>query len=385
MPKLSHDKIRDRISRDSFYGITLDTCIFRRYDYDFSHPLLTAMDQFQHSQINVLISEIVACEVRNHLAENARKAQRSLNDALEKQVKRWWLKTSTRSLTSKLALSDDPKVLSDHQFSHYKRAVNLNIVPAVSSIESTNELLRRYFNFQSPFGDIKHRKNEFPDAFALLSLELLAKEQGNLILCVSTDNEWEKYCNESDHLVCVGDLGHTLSYFNESGRIPADNVVAALQSGDKSIMKFIQLIHDELESRVDTLDFHVDASPAYLFEVDSKHVELDHVDFSSASDPGIIKVTKHEVTFSIVFDAYVKFFAIFKVYVTGGFDKSISILDDQLGTQEGKIKTRLVITTSIGRDSEPVLDVIEWSKNILKIDFDEVEPFSREDSTDEKY
>ena len=374
MPKLSPDKIRDRISKNLFYGITLDTCIFSRHSYDFCHPLLTALDQFQHSQINVLISEIVVCEVKNHVAENAEKAQQSLNNAIEEQVKRWGLKTSTKSLESKLALSDDPKVLAEHQFSHFERAVRSSIVPAVSSIESTNKLLSRYFNFQSPFGHIKHRKHEFPDAFALLSLERLAKNQKNLILCVSSDKEWKNFCDESQHLVCVDDLSRTLSYFNESGHIQAKDLISMLQSGAKNIMKFTELIHDELESQIDTLDFVVDATPAFLFEVDSNYVELDHVDFSSASDPRIIKVTQSQVTFSVVFDAYVKFFAIFSVYVTDRFHEDVSSFDDKLGSQDGKIKTRLVVTTSIGGDSEPTLNAIEWSKNIPKIDFDEIEP-----------
>ena len=381
MPKLSRDDVRNRISRNLFYGITLDTCIFHRFDYNLCHPLLTALDQFRHIEVNVLISEIVAYEVENHIAENAEAAQQSLNAAIKEQIKRWRLETSAESLASSLALSDKPKDLARHQFTQFKGAVSACIVPAVSSIESTNKLISRYFNHQPPFGRSKSRKAEFPDAFALLSLERIARGQKNLILCVSSDNDWEQFCDESDHLVCVKELSHALSYFNESGQIAASHVIAMLQRGGKTIDKLKQIICDEAENLLVSLDFNVDASAATFFEVDSSEVTLKDVDFSSASTPSIVKISENQVTFSVVIDVHVKFFTSFSTYVTGSFEKDLTFLNDKLRSMEGAIKVRLVITTANDRESKATLIAIEFARQIHAIDFDKVKPFSMDETT----
>ena len=381
MPKLSRDEIRNQISKNLFYGITLDTCIFRRFDYNFCHPLLAALDQFQHIHVNVLISKIVACEVKIHIAKNAKAAQQSLNAAIEEQVKRWRLKTSRESLASKLALSDEPKDLAYRQFTQFKKAVSASIVPAVSSIESTNDLLSRYFNHQPPFGRSKDRKAEFPDAFALHSLERLAKRQKKFILCISNDNGWEQFCDESDHLVCVKELSHALSYFNESGHTAASHVIAMLQSEEKEIEYFIEHIWQEVQTLVFSLDYHADASSATHFEIDIKDVTLKDVDFSSASTPRIVKTTEKQVTFSVVIDVHVKFFTVFSTYVTESVDGDMIFLSDQLGSKEGSIETRLVITTTNDRNPSAMLIAIEFSGPMPAIDFDKVVPFSMDDAT----
>ena len=381
MPKLSRDDVRNRISKNLFYGITLDTCIFHRFDYNLGHPLLTALDQFQHIAVNVLISEIVAYEVESHIEENAEVAQQSLSAAIKEQIKRWRLKISTESLASSLALSDKPKDLAHHQFTQFKEAVSASIVPAVGSIESTNKLISRYFNYQPPFGRSKRRKAEFPDAFALLSLERLARRQENLILCISSDNEWEQFCDESDHLVCVKELSHALSYFNESGHIAASNVIAMLQSDAKAIEKLKQIIRNAAEELFVSLDYTANASSATFFEVESNDVMLKDVDFSSASTPRIVKISENQVTFSVVIDVYVKFFTLFKTYVTGSFERDLTFLRDQLGSKEGTVKVRLVITTTNDTESKATLIAIELSGQIPAIDFDKVEPFSMDDTT----
>ena len=378
MPKLSSDEIKNRISSDSFYGITLDTCIISKLDYNFHHPLLNALDQFQHSQIKVIISEIIEREVKSHIVEKAEKEQRTLNAAIEKQVKRWMLTIDTNDLTDKLALSGDPKALANDQFSHFVNTAKASIVPAVTSTKSTNELLNRYFNFQHPFGDNKSRKNEFPDAFALLSLELVAEDQRKLILCVSGDNAWKQFCDESDHLVCVEELSHALSYFNESGLVAANHAIATLKRGGIKTRQFVQLIDEELEVEIDTLDFEAHAKSEFIHDVSSQYVELQDVDFSSASNPRIVKATETQVTFSFFIDVHVKFFASFYMYVVDGIDKDTVSLDNQSKSQEDTIRARLVVTTMIGKDTELTLNIVEISKETIIVHFDEIQPFAEE-------
>ena len=102
-------------------------------------------------------------------------------------------------------------------------------MPASGENDVSVEVLRRYYATEPPFGFSENKKYEFPDAFALLSLEDIARQENRLLLCVSPDKGWQSFAEQSDFLVCVPKLELALSYFNESGRNVANRTVAMWQ------------------------------------------------------------------------------------------------------------------------------------------------------------
>jgi hypothetical protein len=101
------------------------------------------------------------------------------------------------------------------------------IVSATENPALSADVLSRYFSEAPPFGESDKRKHEFPDAFALLSLEALARDEGKLMLCVAPDKGWQDFASQSEHLVCVKDLEDALSYFNDAYHALAEAIVAA--------------------------------------------------------------------------------------------------------------------------------------------------------------
>lgn len=60
-----------------------------------------------------------------------------------------------------------------------------------------------YFSAEPPFGTGRRRKSEFPDAYALLTLEARAAAARSHCFASSADKGWAAVRGSSDHLVCV--------------------------------------------------------------------------------------------------------------------------------------------------------------------------------------
>ena len=379
MPKLDPAEIKSCISRELFYGITLDTSVIYRYHYNLEHIVLCALDQFKEGIFDVLISEIIAREVKCHIAQNAEESQRTLERAIRKHTIRWKLKIDIKSLTDKLALSANSKNIAHQQFAKFEKAVSAKIVPMACTHDSMEQLLELYFTSKPPFKDKKDKKHEFPDALALLSLERLAKERERFILCVSADHGWREFCDASNHLVYVDDLVDALSYFNFSDRIIADLVIERLRA--ETDKKLIQEIGDRLSSSIDLLYFYPEGNSQFPFLGNIELSNVEEIDFLSITDPTIIKTDKKQVTFTTRIDLRVQFHASFHFYVRDSFDRDNVSLGSQLCSKEETVKATLVITAMNEKGHDSKIDDVEFSDNTPLIDFGDIEPISGDDPT----
>lgn len=77
----------------------------------------------------------------------------------------------------------------------------------------TETVLSRYFKYQAPFGNLEARKSEFPDAYALLTLEAYAIQSGVTVVAVSGDDEWGSFAKKSKALYRVKTLDDLAALF----------------------------------------------------------------------------------------------------------------------------------------------------------------------------
>src|SRR5271165_3376308 len=176
MPDLSEAEIRAKIADGTIFGLSIDTAVFDKYGCNLDFTVLHKLDQFKGSSTALLFSEIVVSEVKNHIARDARETQRELKKAIRNQGKRWKTGIDTVTLPDALALLADPIQAAEAQLKDYVAAVGGDVIPASGSIDITRELLRRYFTAEPPFDNNDQKKHEFPDGFALLSLEAVARQ-----------------------------------------------------------------------------------------------------------------------------------------------------------------------------------------------------------------
>jgi predicted nucleic acid-binding protein len=383
MPILTEDEIKAHIANGNIFAISVDTNVFDNYGCNLDFPILKRLDQFKNGAIKVLFSEIVIKEVERHIVREAEETQRVLKKALKKQTHRWKREVDIEALPEELELKGNPEAVAEAQIAQYVELVAGEVVSAGGDGQISEELLRRYFAGESPFEAKEKKKHEFPDGFALLTLEAATRASERLIICVTSDGGWQKFAEHSEHVVCVPKLDVALSYFNDAGRHVADETIAIWQNGKAPDLE--SEIESAFEYRLDDNDFRPDGSSHLYFESEPLSAVLQSIDVQSASHPIVINADDEAVTFTTRVKALVLFEANFSFSVRDYVDKDYVSLGSEEFSVEETEEFQLVITVGRDLDPEPQVIEVEVVKQRFEVNFGEVEPFPGEDPTHEKY
>ena len=158
-------------------AITVDTNVFRINGWRLEGGLLAQLAQFREGSVQFIMSEVVIREIHKYLKIEARKA----GDAIEK-ARRVSRKTGLMSpkeweqldkLVKTAKLVDEA---AKDRLGTFIGKTGMTVIPATHA--DMGELVRRYFGPLAPFENSGKKKNEFPDAIALLSMEKWAEQEG---------------------------------------------------------------------------------------------------------------------------------------------------------------------------------------------------------------
>ena len=383
MPSLANADIRDRIADGRICGISVDTDIFERYGCNLDYITLQRLDQFQHGNVQFYLSEVVVREITSHIFHDAAETQRKLKQAITKQSKRWRQPIDLEALREILCLGTDPNDAADRQIRDYISSVGAIIVPASGLHDVSREVLRRYFGSEPPFGHTEKRKHEFPDAFALLTIEAVAAEGARNILCVSKDKGWVDFAARSEHLICVDNLTTALSLFNDAGRTTADQAMALWRDGQATSLQ--TAVENEFECRLSYNDYLLEAYSNCSLDIDPIGAGMLSVDLDSATSPVVIAADDEKVTFVVSLPALVEYEANVSFYAYDGVDKDYLYLTTETFSTTQTDNFQVAIT--VGREMEHELQVhsVDIAKQDHSINLGPVEPFLNENPNLEKY
>ncbi|MFA5951992.1 MAG: PIN domain-containing protein [Hyphomicrobium sp.] len=382
MPMMRDDEIQEAIDRERIGGLTLDTSIFDKYGCHLDFQVFSALGQFEGSRVAVLLSEMVVGEVRNHIGRDCEEAQRALKAAIKDFKKRW---KTAEAFGNGL----EPEIIGpvadsvDAQVSSFLRMSGATIVSATADAQIAAEVVRRYFALECPFENNKDKKAEFPDAFALLSLEADARARGALTLCLSQDKGWQKFCDDSDHLVCAGDLVDVLGRFRHAGGEVVNTAIQLWREGRAP--RLVQEVEREIEYALDGIDFQPEAEMPTAYESNSHAATLQTLIADTATPPTIISSDADTVTFRTKVQGLVSFEAEFDAYSYDSLDKDNVLLGTATATKEDSVIFDLVLTVSRKVDGEPDVIQVDVAPVRVSIDFGYVNVFEDEDPTHEKY
>ena len=382
MPQLSPEQIREKIAEDAFYSISIDTNVFDGLNKNFENTVLKRLDQFHQRDIQIVLTEIVAAEMKSHLTDEAADSQRALKTAIRTHSIRWKL-NAPPNIENILSISSDPALFASAQLDEFLKTVNGEIIECTTEGERAASAFSRYFSSKPPFGDSEKRKHEFPDAFALLTLEDLGKQKNKLVLCVSNDKGWQAFAAESDHLVCLKRLDETLAYFHKADHAIAEEIIEAWQScggGD-----FIAALHSAFEYRLDNLDYLATADSNVDYESEPVTANLQFIDSQSIGEPNVIAADAETVTFKIEIESTVVFRADFHFFVVDSIDKDTIFLGSEEAEVEKTMPFELIITADREVDGVPVFHEVELVNRVFEVQFGYIEPFSSENPEHEKY
>lgn len=267
---------------------------------------------------------------------------------------------------------ETPEVIVDKKLQSFINSTGLIIEKAENHI-AVSKLFEMYFNSEAPFAENTTKKNEFPDASALLTLESWAQSNGKLVLVISTDGDWHKYCKDSVGLVCMSELTDALKLLQ--------NQVGAYRFIERvSIAQYAEIVEEllsELNSS-ETVEFHVEADSQFSFDHDfdevafSTYIVQNGVDIPLHLVP--VEFTDEYITVKTTFGVKADITSYFSFQKWDGIDKEYMRMGSTELETSKDIEIDAVITFAFDEDDNLEVDSIELISQTVDVNYGEIEP-----------
>jgi hypothetical protein len=352
-------------------ALTIDTQVIYSNDLELDRGLVGQLSQFKGGLVKFLLSEITLREIHKPLTEKAKAS----HDALSKAIKSG-LSNSQLAEQQGLeleAIRDAMEKPNDHakkQLFEFVAKTGGEVIAA--DTVDMKPLLDRYFRNEAPFAS-KGKKNEFPDAIALLTLESWAIQNKKRILAVSNDGDWKSFADQSEHIDVVDDLGKALSILNEMAEetIPLAKIVLALVSASDP---------DLTHSLQSLLEYAVEAESPYLefdgpMPGEDEGASLSLVDFDipglddQSTEIDIVRVGTQGFAFRVPVHVTANVYAEISFSIRDSIDKDYVPMGSTSVEQETEFEAHLLLEIShFLNDEEDETSVIYEIDNVELLD-----------------
>lgn len=186
-------------------ALFLDTNIYESAKFEYSgNNLEKLFDLCQKYAIPIYINNVVKNEVLNRIKNHAKNATSGIKN---EQLKAISLIYDISIDKEKISLEIEKRLIN-----HFN-SLQEKYITEISIEISFDSLLEMYFEETAPFG-VSNKKEEFPDAIMLLSVQKFSKQHNINILVISNDDGVKDFC-ESNDLAVVKFIGHALDMLNE--------------------------------------------------------------------------------------------------------------------------------------------------------------------------
>lgn len=281
------ESIHKQLIAGQITALTLDTSVFDRNGLALESGLLTQLEQFHVSDIELLIANTVANEVKRHLARNSSAAIKALQGGLtQTQKHRALAESDQEELATLIGTAVAGDVARAHQrFDGWADRVGAEIIYE-ADYASIQEIMRRYEEAEPPFAETGDKKQEFPDAVALATLEGWAKDYDTKILVVSQDKDWHRYGAQSERLVVVDDLADALTTIVGLGAAsePAEQLSKMFAAGDP--LRLEASVLAAIKDQVDKIEFRVEADSQFSVEEDWVEAVVSDIEIDAPAATG---------------------------------------------------------------------------------------------------
>lgn len=369
--KLTDDETRSAINAREIVAVTVDTSILDAAKHGLEWGVLKRMQQFKSSN-RFLLSEIVLGELRAHMIKNATTAQKAFKDATRELGNTWGTSEEDRVALQSAAFGQlTPVQISEQRIQKYLQDTDAKVIG--SEAVSTSDLVKMYFGYQAPFADKDSKKHEFPDAIALLALEDWAKQNGQ-ILVVTKDGDWKKFCEASENLVAVEDLGRAVSFFQEES---ASYLCTQYKEMLANWPDFWEKINTCLKDRQDLISTSSDVDSYFGVETDMEEaivqpVSLESViegfeaiEYDDAEKTLVARITLHVPVELNVYLSFQKWDGIDKEYISMGGGKA---------SANTEVIADLMVTFDVKDKGSPGIEDIEVTFDGVHATFSDLEP-----------
>lgn len=369
----------------SYKAITIDTSSLERKGFRFENGLLKKLEQFDKKPISLVISEIVGREVLKHLTEKNAEVKIQ-SDKTVKLIKERYQYTDKDlgELKRIISPSKSNEDIAKQRFKKFLDNTGAEIIKVNGRI-NLDDLIAKYFNSEPPFSAKGTKKNEFPDALALISLEHWASEMDKKILAVSSDSDWQSFGDTSKHIDVIEDLGEALAIFQPTSDATKFCKILSTNLGTIKTKNIATFIDSSLKKAVPELEVSVEADSYYFFEPDIPELTYKSFDFVRDINRNIIirPIQTQDKLLAIEMKI--------RVYITAkcnfSFSKYDSIDKEYIDIGDGEYEISHDFTTEViflinGDFKKDISNLtcsdFEIVQEPITINFDEVEPIWNE-------
>lgn len=375
------DELKNLVRTGQFGAITLDTSIFDAQGLRLESGLLKQLEQFQFGSTKFIISEIVKSEILSHLTEKTKDAKRDIEKSL-KQAKDYWRveEYEIEEIKEQVFQKREVQGIVAERFNQFIEATCLEVIEAQNYL-IVSDLIQKYFQSKPPFSEVGKKKNEFPDAIALISLEVWADRNKTKVIVVTSDNDWKNFCKSSEQLCATDDFAGALGLFQLQD---AEDICKYLSEKYDSgnLENVTEAIFDALERRIYDFNIYPKAESSYSYEEEITEIRVNGFQFKSLELPNIIFRPVNfdddslTVESSLSVDVSVECSFSFSVY--DSIDKEDAGIGGNTVSAQANLKVDVLITfvgdlSKIGAEVE-IDDVEIEVKRPASIDFGFVEP-----------
>jgi hypothetical protein len=378
MPRKTEQELKHLVKSGEIVGFTLDTTEFHHLGYNFQSKILNALGQFTDTDIVLLFSEVVLNEVQAHVRDDIRAKSDHLRSALRQIRKAAAIDLDPVKTMLDAGVPADADVRATELIDVFLMAVKAERLP-VDEGPTVRQLHDLYFACRPPFSTKADKKNEFPDAIALLALQHWAEQRDGFVLAVSNDGDWARFAEQSARVIVVPALAPALNLFNGDDAFVAARLAANLAA--KTAQSLRAKIDATLEDAVEVFD--VEASAPYYYETGDEYGTIDEWD---VVEPRFDVVDSDAEFVTLAFPLTVKatFEAAFSFTVRDGIDKDYIVIGGtQARTTENFEAQVLVKVVRADESADPEVVDLEIDISSMSVDFGYVEVDYGDDRSDE--
>lgn len=361
------------------YGaITIDTSIFDSYGLRLKRNPLALLDQFKGKPVGLVLSDVVAQEVLSHL----RKRNAEVADSIHKATKDASDFGFDDKAIAGIRLSLEDRSADESANVQWREFIESNGGGILDSSQFVPiaDLVAKYFAAEAPFSENGSKKNEFPDAIALLAIEGYAKSIGRKVIAVSKDGDWRRFAESSEWVDFEDDLPDALSHFQPQAA--AYDFCGAFAS-DWAAGKFAGVVRDieaGIEQELEVPDINVEATAYLHWEVSDHRVELLGLSPRSGSesfDVSLMKIDQEGWDFAVKLSIECNVHVEFLLSAYDHFDGDYVGVGRYSGSENVDVDAEVYVTMqgdlSGGDGSFEVVNV-EVRVDEIYVDFGEIEP-----------
>ena len=372
MPDWTEDEIREAIDNGRLSLLSIDTNIFHKYNYGLEYGLLKRMSQFVDTEVEFVLSDIILRELKSHMVEAGKEAGKKFTAGLKAIGGCWNIAAGIRDEAATAVLrGKTAEIAIAERITSYQKETDFKTVEVAGLVE-VDELITRYFESKPPFEKKDDKKHEFPDALALMSLEQYAANGSAFMLVVSADKGWVEFCKHSPQLVCIGDLGTAMSYFQRVPSVVSATLAERFSAGQARHLT--EAVIREVGAYIEDNDFEVEASSAYYFDPEIEEKKLRQVDFDEASPFILVEADDQQYVFEVAVSAVVEFTCGFSFSMWDGVDREYIPFGSNTVTIVEALPFSLTVTIEVDQRDEFEVVEIQVIESQSTVYFGDVDP-----------